>query len=163
MPKPVRMLPMVLTRSDLANVVTKAPMPARPEKMTVVERESPPDMPHATIWPVTVVPMLAPKMTVAACVSDMMPALRNPMAMTVVAPELWMATAHKVPMPTPSSLLFEADENRSRSLPEPSVSRFLLIMEQATRKTPTPATRVRMAVAIWMFVMFVPSGEKTAR
>jgi hypothetical protein len=88
-----------------------------------------------------------------AQVSDMMPAFRKPMTMTVVAPELWMAAAVRVPMPTPSSLLLDAPANSWRSLLEPAVSRLRLSMEHATRKIPMPARRPRIAVRIWTCVM----------
>jgi len=40
-----------------------------------------------TIWPVTVVPMLAPKTTPMACFSESRPALTKPTVMIVVALE----------------------------------------------------------------------------
>ena len=59
-PKPVRMPPIRLSVSFLAKRATKAPMPAKVENRIVVEIELPPDIPRATIWAVTVVPILAP-------------------------------------------------------------------------------------------------------
>ena len=45
--------------------------------------------------------MLAPYMMVAASGNVMIPALTNPMTMTVIAPELWIAAVPTVPIPTP--------------------------------------------------------------
>ena len=45
------------------------------------------NIPRAVICPVIVVPMFAPYMTVAACISVIMPALTKPMAITDDAPE----------------------------------------------------------------------------
>ena len=60
MPKPVNMPPTLLTDSFFANIAMNAPMPANVENSIVVEIELPPNIPRATIWAVTVVPMLAP-------------------------------------------------------------------------------------------------------
>ena len=99
-----------------------------------------------------VVPMLAPKTIVAACTSVMMPAFTKPITMTVVAPELWMAAVPSAPMPTPSSLLRDALANSVRSLSLPIDSRFSLIILQAMRKVPMPASRDNADAA----------GEKTS-
>ena len=60
MPKPVRMPPVCFHLSRLANSEMKAPMPAKAAKMSVVEMLLRPNMPKATSWAVTVVPMLEP-------------------------------------------------------------------------------------------------------
>lgn len=59
-PKPARMLPVCFHFSRFENIITKAPIPAKAEKSTVVEMPWPPNMPKATSCAVTVVPMLAP-------------------------------------------------------------------------------------------------------
>ena len=60
-PKPVKMPPILFHSSFLANSVTKAPMPAKEEKIMAVVRACPaPNIPKATICAVMVVPMLAP-------------------------------------------------------------------------------------------------------
>ena len=78
----------------------------------------------------------------------MIPAFTKPMTMTVVAPELWMAAVPTVPMPTPRSLLPEALENMFLRPLELTDSRLELIIWQATRKIPIPATSVRIAEII---------------
>ena len=60
MPKPDRIPPRVFILSLLAKVERKAPTPAKAEKITVVDTMLPPTPLRATIWPVMVVPMLAP-------------------------------------------------------------------------------------------------------
>ena len=67
-------------------------------------------------------------MMVAACASEMMPALTKPMVITVVAPELWMAAVPRAPIPTPRSLLPEAFEKSVFSFSELAASRFELII-----------------------------------
>ena len=67
-------------------------------------------------------------MMVAACESEMMPALTKPMVITVVAPELWMAAVPSAPIPTPISLLLEALEKSFLSRSELAASRFELII-----------------------------------
>ena len=50
-----------------------------------------------TIWPVTVVPMFAPKMTPMAWRSEISPAFTKPTVMTLVADELWMSAVTAMP------------------------------------------------------------------
>ena len=87
-------------------------------------------------------------MMVAACVSDMIPTFTKPMTMTVTAPLLWIAAVPSVPIPTPIHLLFPVCEKSCLSRREAADSRLLLIIVQATRNTPIPAKRVRIAVKI---------------
>ncbi len=94
-----------------------------------------------------VVPMFAPKIMVAACISDIMPAFTKPITITVVAPELCIAAVATVPMPTPISLLFDVLANRDFNLFELSDSRFELIILHAIKNTPMPAISVSIAVA----------------
>ena len=65
---------------------------------------------------------------VAACTNEIMPAFTKPMAITVVAPELWMAAVPTAPMPTPSNLLLAALEKRLLSLLDETDSRLVLII-----------------------------------
>ena len=106
------------------------------------------NIPIAASCPVIVVPILAPKITVAACVKVIIPAFTKPMTMTVVALELCITAVAAVPTPTPSSLLFEAFLNSDFSLLLPSASKLELIIVQAIKNTPTPATRERTEVTI---------------
>ena len=89
-------------------------------------------------------------MMVAARGSVMIPAFTNPMTMTVMAPELWIAAVPTVPIPTPYHLLFEALVNMLLSLPLLMDSKLELSILHAVRKTPIPAMRVRIAVIINM-------------
>ena len=59
-PNPARIPPTVLGPLRLAKMLRKAPRPAKAEKMTLVDKELPPNIPRATICAVTVVPMFAP-------------------------------------------------------------------------------------------------------
>ena len=77
-----------------------------------------------------------------------MPALTKPITMTVVAPELWMAAVPNAPIPTPSNRLPDALANSALSLLLPAASRLELIVEQATRNTPMPASSVSTAANI---------------
>ena len=90
----------------------------------------------------------------AACVKDIMPALTKPMTMTEVAPDDWIAAVATAPIPTPTNLLFEVLANRARSFRELTDSRFELIILQAMRKIPTPATRAKTAFAIVPAIIF---------
>ena len=74
-----------------------------------------------------------------------MPALTKPITMTVVAPELWIAAVPSAPIPTPNRRLPDALANSSLSLLLPAASRLELIVEQATRNTPMPASSVSTA------------------
>ena len=112
----------------LENRLRNAPSPAKAEKMTLVDTELPPNIPNATICAVTVVPILAPYMIVAACESEIIPAFTKPIVITVVAPELWMAAVPTAPIPTPRSLLPEALEKSFFSFSELAASRFELII-----------------------------------
>ncbi len=147
MPKPAIMPPILRMLSLFANASTNAPIPANAANITEVEIEFP-NIPSATICPVIVVPIFAPKMTVAACASDITPALTKPMTITVVADELCIAAVVTVPTPTPTSLLFEAFANSAFSFLLPSDSRFELIILHAIKNTPTPAISVSMELAI---------------
>lgn len=70
------------------------------------------------------------------------------MTITEVAPEDCIAAVAIVPIPTPTSLLFDVLAKSCLSLFELTDSRFVLIIEQAMRKTPMPAIRDKTAVAI---------------
>ena len=85
---------------------------------------------------------------VAACVRDMIPTFTKPMTMTVTAPLDWMAAVPSVPIPTPTSLLLPVCEKSCLSRREVADSKLLLIIVQATRKTPIPAVSVKRAVKI---------------
>ena len=93
-------------------------------------------------------PIFAPNITVAACASDIMPALTKPITITEVALELCITAVAAAPTPTPSNLLLEAFENSILSLLLPNASKLELIIEQAIRKTPTPAIKVSTDVII---------------
>ena len=66
-PKPARIPPRVFILLFFENRLRKAPRPAKAEKITDVEIPVPPNIPSATICAVTVVPMFAPYIMVAAC------------------------------------------------------------------------------------------------
>ena len=128
-PSPDRIPPHVCPVLLFEKSAMKAPTPAKAENTMVVERELlPPNIPRATICAVMVVPILAPYIMVAACESEIIPALTKPIVMTVVAPELCIAAVPNVPMPTPSNLLFEALANSFLSLSELADSRLVLII-----------------------------------
>ena len=127
-PKPASMPPIVFQLLLLEKRDIKAPSPAKAEKITEVEMPPSPNIPRATICAVTVVPMFAPYIIVAACAREMMPALTKPMVITVVAPELWIAAVPRVPIPTPSSLLLDAFAKRCLSFSELAASRLELII-----------------------------------
>ena len=93
-------------------------------------------------------------MTVAACASDMMPTFTKPMTITVTAPELWMAAVPTVPMPTPSHLLFPILANSRFKPALLALSRLVLNILQATKNTPMPAIRVRIAITMSIRVNF---------
>ena len=78
------------------------------------------------IWPVTVVPMLAPMMMPMAWESCMMPELTRPTTMTVV-PELdWMSAVMTAPRAT------------ARQVDEVSFCRMLSILPPAYFSSPVP-------------------------
>ena len=162
MPKPARIPPIFFQRSFLQKRLRTAPTPANPEKTTVMERAPLPERPRETICAVTVVPMFAPKMIVVAWRSDITPALTKPSTMTMLALELWTTAVTAVPMPTPSSLLLETLEKRNFSLADEADSRFELIIWQAIRKMPTPATSERTDELIVPAVI-APNGRKSGR
>ena len=58
------------------------------------------------IWPVTVVPTFAPRMTPIDWCSDMMPAPTRPDVSTIVAVELWMTAVTPRPSRKPTRGLF---------------------------------------------------------
>ena len=58
------------------------------------------------IWPVTVVPTFAPRITPMDWCSDMMPAPTRPDVSTMVAVELWMTAVTPRPSKNPTSGLF---------------------------------------------------------
>jgi hypothetical protein len=60
----------------------------------------------ATIQPVNVVPMLAPKITPMDWTKVIRPALTNETTMTVVAEELWINTVMKIPVRTATKRFF---------------------------------------------------------
>ena len=72
---------------------------------------------NASSWTVTVVPMLAPKMTATAWGSSSSPALTNPMTMTVVAELLCTTAVTTIPASAPVSgvRVRAANARRSRS------------------------------------------------
>ena len=114
--------------------------------MMVVEMLLRPNIPKATNWAVTVVPMLEPYMMVAACARLMMPTFTKPMTITVTAPLLWMAAVPARPIPTPTHLLSPVFANSCLNFRLLADSRLLLIIWQATRKTPMPAINVNIAI-----------------
>ena len=85
-------------------------------------------------------------MMVAACANDKMPTLTKPMTITVTAPLLWMAAVPTVPIPTPIHLFRPVFENSCFSRFDDTASRWVLIIWQATRNTPMPAVKVRIAI-----------------
>ena len=87
-PNPAKMPPIFCALSFFVKARMKAPMPANVARITEEEIVFPPNMPRATSCPVIVVPMFAPKITVAACGRDMIPAFTNPIVITLVALEL---------------------------------------------------------------------------
>lgn len=77
------------------------------------------------------------------------------MTITVVAPDDCIAAVATVPMPTPTSLLFDVRAKSCLSLLELTDSRFELIIVQAIRNIPMPAMRDKTAVAIWTGVILI--------
>ena len=65
-PKPAMRPPTFFTVSFLVKSIMNAPMPASVPNMTFIEIDDVPSIPSATICAVTVVPMLAPNIIVAA-------------------------------------------------------------------------------------------------
>ncbi len=123
--------------------------------MTEVEMVFEPNIPSATSCPVIVVPIFAPKMTVAACVSVIIPALTKPITMTEVALELCITAVVAAPTPTPNNLLFDAFVKSDFNFLLPRASRLELIIVQAIKNMPTPAinesTEVTISVAVILF------------
>ena len=109
MPKPIRIWPMLRFDGFLKNTNKMAPakatMGAKVEGLSICRiRLSPEISAMRMIWPVTVVPMLAPMMTPTAWGSSMMPELTRPMTMTMVPAEDWMSAVMSVPSKTPRSV-----------------------------------------------------------
>ena len=86
---------------------------------------------------------------------DMIPTFTKPMTMTVTAQLDWIAAVPSVPMPTPISLLLPVCEKSCLSRREAADSKLLLIIVQATRKTPIPAVSVKRAVKILIISIYV--------
>ncbi len=88
-PKPssVRALPCQVARRAIS----------RPAVPAMMAGSAKPSSLNETIWPVTVVPMLAPKTTPMACCSESRPAFTKPTVMTVVALEDWISAVTSVP------------------------------------------------------------------
>ena len=147
-PNPVRVFPIILGFSFLAINVMKAPNPVNEAKIVVAEIPAPPNNPRATICAVIVVPILAPYITVAACCRDIIPTLTNPMIITVVAPDDWIAAVPSAPIPTPNILLSETRAKRVLSRELPAASKFVDIKRQATKKMPIPANNVKTAIKL---------------
>jgi hypothetical protein len=59
----------------------------------------------ATIWPVIVVPILAPMITPTDCGSDISPAEMKPTRRTVVTDDDWITAVTTAPVPTPAKRL----------------------------------------------------------
>ena len=93
--------------------------------------------------------MLAPKITVAACASVIIPAFTKPITITEVALDDCIAAVVAAPTPTPNSLLLEALANSDLSLRLPNASKLALIIVQAIKKIPTPANSDKTDVAIF--------------
>ena len=89
-PRTVRQAPRIIERWATISPTTPSTTEGSARSVTLSE----------TSWPVTVVPMFAPKTTPIACVSERSPALTNPTVMTVVAEELWMSAV----MPAPAAI-----------------------------------------------------------
>ena len=94
-------------------------------------------------------------MIVAACASDIIPTFTKPITITVTAPLLWIAAVPTVPIATPSHLLSPVFAKRRLSRLDDADSRLLLIVVQAIRNTPIPATSVKMAVMIAMISILI--------
>ena len=130
-PKPMKIWPMSRLRGDLMNTNSTAPTNARMGANVAGLRNSismpPPEISESRmIWPVTVVPMLAPMMMPMAWESCMMPELTRPTTMTVV-PELdWMSAVMTAPRAT------------ARQVDEVSFCRMLSILPPAYFSSPVP-------------------------
>ena len=92
----------------------------------------------AMIWPVMVVPMLAPMITPMAWVRVMRPASTKLTVMTVVALLLWISTVTHAPTRTPrKGVLVNVPISCRRRSPAMSCKASLISL-MAKRKIPTP-------------------------
>ena len=97
MPKPMAMLPMFLELRKLTNMISTMPI-TRATGASVLGRNSCSQTAaeesmssRRMIWPVTVVPTLAPTTTPSDWCSDNIPAATRPEVMTMVAVEDWIS------------------------------------------------------------------------
>ena len=100
----------------------------------------------AIIWAVTVVPILAPRMTLTACWIFMSPAPTKLISITVVAEEDWMAAVMRKPVNRAKNR-FEVVVARMLRMRSPaSFIRASLITFMPYRKRPSEPNKVRMSV-----------------
>ena len=133
-PKPDKILPIVFIFSFLVNKLIKAPIPVKPIAIAIKSKVC-----NAAIWAVTVVPIFAPIIIVAAWPNVIIPALTRPITMTVVNPELWTKAVVAQPIPTPTSFLSDVFRNKALIL---ELAIFSILSEsilQPTKNTPKPA------------------------
>jgi hypothetical protein len=94
----------------------------------------------AMSWEVTVVPMLAPRITPTACCRVIRPALTNPISMTVVAEEDWTTAVTRVPVRQPTIRLDEMVQRTLFIFVPALIFRPSAIMFMPRMKIPSPPT-----------------------
>ena len=145
-PKPRSIWPTSRSRSPLASI--KSRMPAMAMAGARVEGEmsrskKPPSPPlRRRIWPVMVVPMLAPIMTPMAWRSFITRALTRPTTMTVAAEEDWMAAVTTAPSSTPLMTLPVSRSRIRSSRPSEAFSRLPPNTDMPYRNRASPPNRL---------------------
>ena len=127
-PNPTRIWPMLRLPGALKKTKRIAPINAKIGARVVglsscKKTFSPPRSERRMIWPVTVVPILAPMMTPIACGSCMMPEFTRPMTITVVAAEDWIKPVSTAPEITAITVVEVSFLRMPSILPPASFSR----------------------------------------
>ena len=112
---------------------------------------------NATSWEVTVVPMLAPRITPAACDRFIRPAFTKLTTMTVEALDDWMIAVKKMPTSIPENRLVVKNSRIPLSLAPAAFSRPSLINFIPYKKSPRPpaiGNRKELIAASLVYIKF---------
>ena len=145
-PKDATRLPAVFTLLFLVTIVNIRPMSVKSMAYIITLNW----LSH-TSQPVMVVPMLAPIITAAACVSVITPALTKPTTITVVTDDDCTMAVARAPTPTPAKRLPAALLKSARSLLAESFSILSPRNLKPSKKTPSPTSSKMTLLAVSKF------------
>ena len=137
-PKPMMTSPQRDSFSFLQNITISTPV----SRMTGAAFSSL----NETRSAVTVVPIFAPKITPAACVSVISPELTKLTTITVHAEEDWITAVKKIPTRIPVNLFVVSFSSMPLSFAPATFSMLSLIIRMPYRKSPRPPARESMIV-----------------